>query len=291
MSGADQPAPPVRPATARARQDDALDEGATPPSRDELAGIERDRIGWTILLGAEVEEDAALGVTIVSHAGRGSGLNFAARIRWREHDATDRLSELDARTRAAGVWPQVVVSDGLTEPADLPDRLRDAGWLPIGSERFMWTRHPVVVPHLDPGLRIEAVTTATALECARLETTNFGLDPDALGRSAELLGRAIAAGATRAFLVRLAREPIASARLVPGSDGICSLHAIGVAERHRRRGYGRLITAVATRAGLATGHRLVWLSVDEANVAAVELYRSLGFALTLDWSRWIAPAR
>jgi len=195
--------------------------------------------------------------------------------------------------RAAGVWPQVVVCDGLTEPADLPERLRGAGWIPIGTERIMWTRHPAVVPHLDPGLRVEAVTPVTALECARLETANFGLDPDAIGENAELLGRAVADGKARAFLVRLAREPIASARLVPGQpgSGVASLHAIGVAERHRRRGYGRLITAIATRAGLATGHGLVWLSVDEANVGAIELYRGLGFDFAFDWTRWAAPAR
>ena len=38
-----------------------------------------------------------------------------------------------------------------------------------------------------------------------------------------------------------------------------------------------MLTTIATRAGLATGHKLVWLSVLEDNAAAVALYRSLGF--------------
>ena len=195
--------------------------------------------------------------------------------------------------RAAAVWPQVVVSDGLSQPPDLADRVRTAGWVPLGSERIMWTRHASVVPHLDPGLRVEAVTPATALECSRLEAAAFGLEPDAIAQSAELLGRAVAAGQTRAFLVRLAREPIASARLVPGAvgSGTASLHAVGVAARHRRRGYGRLITAIATRAGLATGHRLVWLSVDADNAGAIEMYRGLAFDFAFTWTRWAAPAR
>jgi ribosomal protein S18 acetylase RimI-like enzyme len=156
----------------------------------------------------------------------------------------------------------------------------------------MYTRVPAVVPHLDPGLRIEAVTPATALECARLETAAFGLDPDAVQESATLLAAVVETGAIRAFIVRLAREPIASARLVPGlpNSPVASLHAIAVAARHRRRGYGRLITTIATRAGLATGHALVWLSVDEDNVAAVELYRSLGYDFALTWTRFAAPA-
>ncbi len=52
-----------------------------------------------------------------------------------------------------------------------------------------------------------------------------------------------------------------------------------------------MITAVATRAGLVTGHGLVWLSVDEANEGAIELYRSLGYEYTFSMSRWIAPDR
>jgi ribosomal protein S18 acetylase RimI-like enzyme len=138
-------------------------------------------------------------------------------------------------------------------------------------------------------LRVEAVTRASAIEAVRLETAVFGLHPDAVEESARLLAEAVAEGKTRAFILRLVREPIASARLVPG-PGVAGLHAISVAARHRRRGYGRMITAIATRAGLATGHRLVWLSVDDANTAAVELYRSLGFEASFSWTRWAAPA-
>jgi ribosomal protein S18 acetylase RimI-like enzyme len=71
---------------------------------------------------------------------------------------------------------------------------------------------------------------------------------------------------------------------------VAGLHAVGVAGRQRRRGYGRMITAIATRAGLATGHKLVWLSVLETNTAAVDLYRSLGFEPAFRWTRWVAPA-
>ncbi|MDL2335693.1 MAG: GNAT family N-acetyltransferase [Chloroflexota bacterium] len=267
------------------------DAGA-PPTQVELEAIEWERTHWVALLGASVERDDALGVAWSTHPGRGAGLNFVSCVRWPAADVLARLAQVEARMRAAGVWPQVVVSEGLSEPRDLTDLLRAQGWVPLGSERLMWTRHPSVVPHLDPGLRIEAVTPATALECARLETAAFGLDERAIEESAELLGHAVSSGATRAFLVRLVGEPIASARLVPGEpgSGIASLHAVGVTERHRRRGYGRLITAIATRAGLATGHKLVWLSVDADNAGAIDMYRGLAFDFTFTWARWAAPA-
>jgi ribosomal protein S18 acetylase RimI-like enzyme len=165
--------------------------------------------------------------------------------------------------------------------------------MPIGAEQIMWTRHASVVPHLDPSLRVEAVTRATALDVARLEAVSFELDPREIDESAQLLAAAVESGAMRGFLVRLAGEAVASARLMTGETGggVASLHAIGVAERHRRRGYGRLITAIATRAGLATGHRLVWLSVDADNAAAIAMYRGLAFDFAFTWARWAAPAR
>lgn len=284
---------PRRPTSARPRTDAPASDAGAPPTPAEREAIEWERTRWVTLLGASVERDDALGMAWASHPGRGAGLNFVSCVRWPAAEVARRLVAVDARIRAAGAWPQVVVAEGLSEPHDLEARLRAASWVPLGSERLMFTRHASVVPHLDPGPRLEAVTPATALECATLEAAAFGLDPDAIDVSAGLLALAVESGATRAFIVRLAGEPVACARLVPGAvgSGVASLHAIGVAERHRRRGYGRLITAVATRAGLATGHRLVWLSVDAENAGAIALYHGLAFDFTFSWTRWAAPVR
>ncbi|MEX2546392.1 MAG: GNAT family N-acetyltransferase [Chloroflexota bacterium] len=278
---------PRRPATARPRDPDVT--GSEPPSRQELEAIESNQMAFAMAAGAEVAEDPELGVSLMSHADSGPQFNRAVRVRWPSGEVAQRLAEIETRMRSADRWPSVVVSEGLTEPANLAELLGSADWRRLTTERIMFTRHAPVVPHLDPGLRIEAVTPATVLECARLEVANFGMPPTDVGERAERLATAVAAGGMRAFIVRLLREPVASARLVPG-DRVAGLGGIGVAASQRRRGYGRLITAVATRAGLATGHGLVWLSVDAANTAAVELYRSLGYEPSFAWSRWAAPA-
>jgi ribosomal protein S18 acetylase RimI-like enzyme len=192
--------------------------------------------------------------------------------------------------REAERWPSIIVAEGLSQPADLAARLHAAGWSRIGAELTMLARHAPVVPHLDPGLRVEAVTPASALESAELEGAVFGLPPFALGEQAERLARAVESGHVRGFLLRLIREPVATARLAPG-HGVAGLHGVAVAARHRRRGYGRMITAVATRAGLVTGQGLVWLSVDEANAPAIDLYRSLGYEPSFLRTRWAAPDR
>ena len=281
---------PVRPSSARPRQDAPVEHhAAVPPTAHELDAIERHRVTWAAQLGASVIDDAQLGLIDVRHDQPGSSLNYAAALRWTGEVFEERLAALTSRMHGQGVWPTLIVSEGVSQPADLPDRLRAAGWVPVFGDRVMWTRHPATVPHLDPGLRVEAVTPATAGQAVRLETEVFGLDPDLIDESARLLAAAVEEGRARGFLLRLAGQPMATARLVPG-PGVAGLHGIGVGARHRRRGYGRMITAIATRAGLATGHKLVWLSVLEANTAAVELYASLGFEKSFSWTRWVAPA-
>jgi ribosomal protein S18 acetylase RimI-like enzyme len=278
-----------RPASARLRADQVEHTAMAPPSDVELAAIEDDRIGWSQLLGATVEVEPALGGRLTTHAAPGSSLNVLAGLRWTADDFDVRLRRVVKSMSDHGVWPSLIVCDGLTTPTDVGERLRAASWLPVFSDRLMFTRHAAAVPHLDPELRVEAVTPATALDSVRLETEAFGLLPEAIGESAELLADSVAAGTTRGFLLRLRGEAVATLRLVPGPM-VAGLHAVGVDPRQRRRGYGRMLTAIATRAGLATGHKLVWLSVIEDNTAAVNMYRSLGFEPSFRWARWVAPA-
>ena len=182
-----------------------------------------------------------------------------------------------------------VVSSELTEPADLARSAGGAGWVRSERRTIMFTRHAPVVPHVDPGLRVEAVTPRTVVESMRLVTDVFGLRR-MRNRGARRAARQVRSSPVhaRAFLLRLVHEPVATARLAMG-DKVAGLHAVAVGARHRRRGYGKMITAVATRAGLVTGHGLVWLSVDEANAGAIELYRGLGYEYTFSMSRWLAP--
>jgi ribosomal protein S18 acetylase RimI-like enzyme len=279
-----------RPASTRPRSDSSADHGAQlAPSEDELTAIEDHRVAWARLLGATVEDDQALRGRLVTHRALGSSLNFVAGIRSPASELDARLGRVVEVMSDRGSWPSVIVCDGLSTPSDLTDHLRSSGWLPVFSDRTMFTRHAAVVPHLDPELRVEAVTPASALDSVRLETDVFGLLPELIGESAELLADSVAAGTTRGFLLRLRGEAVATVRLVPGPM-VAGLHAIGVAANQRRRGYGRMLTTIATRAGLATGHKLVWLSVIETNTAAVDLYRSLGFQPAFAWTRWVAPA-
>jgi ribosomal protein S18 acetylase RimI-like enzyme len=244
--------------------------------------------------GAEVTDDADAGVVWVRFTHRTPALSFAKCVRWEDDHVEERLSGLAERMRAAGEWPQISIAEGVSRPATLAAVLEQQGWVKVDGERMMFTRHAPVVPHLDPGLRIEAVTPRTAPDLVRLEIANFDLPPTELDGRVERLGAAVVSGALRGFIVRLFDEPLAGTRVATGvglsGARVAGLSGVGVAAGHRGRGYGRLLAAVATRAGLATGHGLVWLSVDESNTPALKLYKSLGYEPTFEWSRWLAPA-
>jgi ribosomal protein S18 acetylase RimI-like enzyme len=188
-----------------------------------------------------------------------------------------------------GEWPALVVAEGLTEPTDLPFWLESNGWVNLERERVFWTRHPPIVPHLDPSLRVEAVTRRSAAEFEQLERQVFGLADDRASERTEQLLAAIERLGLRAYVVRLRGEVVATTRLAAG-DGVAGIFGVAVAPDHRRQGYGLLFTAIARRAGLASGNRLVWLSVDEHNTPAIRLYRGLGYQPSFAWTRWIGSA-
>jgi ribosomal protein S18 acetylase RimI-like enzyme len=273
MSGPESSPAPRRPETARPRSDAGHE--AAPPTHEELEAIE-------LQLAALPE----LGLTLLRAPGLGPGLNFAARVRWPATGVAERLRELHEHMQQRGEWPALVVAEGLSEPGDLSLWLESNGWIDLERERVMWTRHPPTVPHLDPSLRVEAVTRRSAAEFEQVEREVFGVAAARGQERVERVAAGVEAGEFRAYVVRLRGEPVATARLAAGR-GVAGIFGVAVAAGHRRRGYGTLVTAIATRAGLAGGASLVWLSVEEGNTPAIELYRKLGYQASFAWTRWI----
>jgi ribosomal protein S18 acetylase RimI-like enzyme len=279
-------APTRRPDTARPRGDG--EPAIEPPSVEELERIQRHLCSLAGEAGAEVRAEPALGALIVRRPGGGPEVNHVAMPRWSTEGWREALARACAALAADGAWPSLLVADRLDRPIGLAGALAAAGWRAVRAESVLWVGRAAVVPHLDPALRIEAVQPRGVTEHERLEREVFGL-PEGLaeGRRAAIAD-AIGSGRVRAFIVRLHGEAVAVARLSQG-DGVAGLYGIGVAEAHRGRGLGTLVTTVATRAGLALGNRLVWLSVEEGNERAARVYARLGFVRAFGWSRWLGP--
>lgn len=287
----------ARPRTADAHEHDAAeprpDEVAPPPSVEpvtieELARIQLHMASLPIHSGATVEQDHALGVLMVRRRGAGAAVNYAALPRW---DASTWRSSLDGvveAMRSEGSWPSMLLTDRLDRPPGLDQAMVSLGWRRLLGETVMWVGHASVVPHLDPRLQFEAVQARSVDDHEALEREVFGVDPNRADARREELRDALEAGRLRAFVVRLDEQPIAVARLSQG-DGVAGIYALGVAEGWRRQGYGRLLATIATRAGMATGNRVVWLSVEDGNEPARHVYDKLGFQPAFGWSRWLAP--
>jgi ribosomal protein S18 acetylase RimI-like enzyme len=284
-----RPSQILRPATARPRGTAAAAAAEqAPPTPAELRAIEQGLVELPRHSGASVDHQPELAAVLALLRGRGPGYTFWGCPRWSASETPARLQAIDRRMRRLGEWPALLVADGVSQPANLVELLAQADWVEIEGERVMWTRLAPGVPHLDPALRIEAVTARSAAVYEAVEREVFGLPADFAGQRTASLANSIEAGSLRAYLLRLNGQPVATARLARG-DGVAGLFGVGVVEHARRQGLGTLVTAVATRAGLAAGSSLVWLSVNEANAPALAVYRRLGFQPGLHWTRWLAP--
>ncbi|HXX61638.1 MAG TPA: GNAT family N-acetyltransferase [Candidatus Sulfotelmatobacter sp.] len=259
-----------------------------PPDAAEQAAIEDQLVDLWVHAGATLTPDPGLGADLVAWPGRGLAFNHVARPRWSEATWGARADAVAARFRGLGEVPAILLVDELATPPGLSERLLGRGWLEIGRERILWTRRAAAVPHLAPSLRLEAVTPASAGTYEATERAIFGLAPAEAADRVRSLQAGLERGRVRAYLARLDGTPVATARLVR-SDGLAALQGVGVITARRREGFGTLMTTVATRAGLAGGARLVWLSVEAGNAAAEALYAGLDYRPVLTWRRLIAP--
>lgn len=239
--------------------------------------------------GARLDRDDGSGAWVATAPDQALAFNLALSVRWEEADWRERLDSLRATFAADRRRTVILIADGLTRPPDLAERLLSRGWFVADRQRVLWTRRAAVVPHLDPALRLEAVTPPSAVAYEELERSIFGLPESAAATRRRALEAALEANEVRAYLLRLRGEPIGTARLT-AADGLAALQGVGVVPAHRRRGFGTLITTIATRAGLATGNRFVWLSVGAEDAGATALYEGLGFRPAFSWQMIVEPA-
>ncbi|MFN8620706.1 MAG: GNAT family N-acetyltransferase [Chloroflexota bacterium] len=287
-----RPATPARrPETSRPRTSDEHvhdDEiHIDPPTAEELEAMELHLASLPVHSGASATWEKVIGALIVTQAGAGPAGNYAALPRWRAQSWHQSLNQVTQLVRRTGSWPSVLVADALDKPAALGDALRRIGWHAVQRETVLWVGRASVIAHLDPRMRIEAVQPRSVDTHEAVEREIFGLPEEQADARRTALAMALGSGQLRAYVVRVDDEPVAVARLSQG-DGVAGLYGVGVREGWRGKGYGTLITTVATRAGMATGNRLVWLSVEDGNDVARHVYEKLHFREAFTWARWLA---
>ena len=292
MSDLRPPTPARRPASARPRTEaeHAHDEPEIvidPPTPEELDAIQRHLVSLPVHAGATAHWEPVIGAMIVEQEGAGPAGNYAAMPRWKPPSWHQSLNQVVHLVRRTGAWPSLVIADRLDRPIGLGDAVARIGWHAVQRETVLWVGRASTVAHLDPRMRIEAVQPRSVDTHEAVEREIFGLPDEMAEARRQALATALGSGSLRAYVVRLDGEPVAVARLSQG-EGVAGLYAIGVREPWRNQGYGTLLTTIATRAGMAVGNRLVWLSVEDGNDTARHVYQKLHFQVAFAWARWLA---
>jgi len=285
--------PPRRPETARPRGAGGDVHGAPepppevePPTPDEVERIASHLVSLPVGGDGSAIRDDALGVTLIRGSGYGPDAYYATTPRWDVDSWRTSLTSVREHLHDQGAWPSLLICDSLDRPEGLADRMQGEGWTRVSGETVMWVGHASIVPHLDPLLRIEALQPRSVAEHEQIEREIFGIAPVDADRRREAVSDALEAGTARGWIVWLDEEPVAVARMSQG-DGVAALQGIGVVRSRRNQGFGTLITTIATRAAMAVGNRIVWLSVDPEDPAALRIYERLGYAPLFGWSRWL----
>ena len=216
--------------------------------------------------------------------------NRLAAIRWPDDPTTfdRRLGEMLVLFASLGRQPHVWPSPLHDTPADLVERLRANGFRDTGGGYVMVLADPAPVQALAAhplavdvtierlsGIRgRRADEAATAIVEVLSDAFDVGSDRR-LGVTAETV-TSLARPQFTHYLARLSGRPVAVARRAT-FDGISYLSSIGTAAWGRGRGFGRLVTAIASSDAIAAGSEWTPLGVFADNRGAIRLYRDLGF--------------
>ena len=216
--------------------------------------------------------------------------NRVTAIRWPSDAAAfdRRLTEMLALFAALGRQPHVWPSPLYDTPADLVARLEANGFRDTGEGSVMVLVDPgpalaLAGRALPAGFAIERLSgirgpvaneAAQAIVEVLADAFDVGSDRR-LGVTAETV-TSLARSTFTHYLARWDGRPVAAARRAT-FDGISYLSSIGTASWGRGRGYGRLVTALASSDAVAAGSEWTHLGVFADNRGAIRLYRDLGF--------------
>jgi ribosomal protein S18 acetylase RimI-like enzyme len=216
--------------------------------------------------------------------------NRLAAVRWpTDTSAFDqRLTEILVLFASLGRQPHVWPSPLHDTPADLVERLGANGFRDMGESCVMVLADP------GPGQVLAERPLSSGVAIERLSGIRGRTADDAAAAIVDVLADAFDVGSERrlavtaetitslarpTFVHYLARQdgrPVAVARRAT-FDGLSYLSSIGTASWGRGRGFGRLVTAVASSDAIVAGSEWTHLGVFADNRGAIRLYRELGF--------------
>jgi len=214
--------------------------------------------------------------------------NRLTAIRWpAAPDAFDRrLTEILVLFATLARQPHIWPAPAHDSPSDLVARLTANGFRDMGPGMVMALADPAAVVDsrdLPAGVTVERLKDLDGPSTERSSEAIVEVLADAFDVFADR--QAGVRAETRVslghpwfshYLVRYEGRPAAVARRAT-FDGLSYLSSIGTAGWARGRGFGRIVTAAATREAMAAGSEMTYLGVFADNRPAIRLYEGLGF--------------
>jgi ribosomal protein S18 acetylase RimI-like enzyme len=213
-------------------------------------------------------------------------------LRWPDEPAAfdRRLTEILVRFASLGRQPHIWSSPLHDAPGDLVARLKANGFRDMGEGALMALADPQPATDarsrpLPPGVTLERLAdqrgaAAGATSSAIVDVLLDAFDVDAERRPGIERETVTSLGHPwfTHYLLRFDGEPAAVARRAT-FDGVSYLSSIGTAAWARGRGFGTIVTRVATADSLAAGSEWTHLGVVVENAVAIGVYERSGFEL------------
>lgn len=222
------------------------------------------------------ERERLGGWRLNASSGRSMRINACWPLEAPDRDPEAALDAVEAWFAERGLPARFKLTDGLTAPADLADRLTARGYAPskqtlvmlgpTGGEGDSAVRLSTV-----PDATFEAVFTATAG------------DPEDGRERLEALGRIPAPA-------RFARLDVNGGPAAIGcgavSGAFVGVFGMRTAPDHRRKGLARRVLRALLGEAKGLGAQRAWLQVEADNAPAIALYADEGFAPAYRYQYW-----
>jgi len=222
------------------------------------------------------ERERLGGWRLNASSGRSMRINACWPLEAPDRDPEAALDAVEAWFAERGLPARFKLTDGLTAPADLADRLTARGYAPSkqtlvmlgpsGGEGDSAVRLSTV-----PDATFEAVFTATAG------------DPEDGRERLEALGRIPAPA-------RFARLDVNGGPAAIGcgavSGAFVGVFGMRTAPDHRRKGLARRVLRALLAEAKGLGAQRAWLQVEADNAPAIALYADEGFAPAYRYQYW-----
>ncbi len=214
-------------------------------------------------------------------SGRSMRINACWPLAAPDRDPEVALDAVEAWFAERGLPPRFKLTDGVTAPEDLPERLAARGYAPRKETVVMMGRLGSLAGGAgDSAVRVTAAPDAT-FEAVFTATAG---DPEDGRERLDALGRIPAPA-------RFARLDIDGAAAAIGASaiggGFAGVFGMRTAPGHRRKGLARrVLRALLAEAG-ALGAERAWLQVEAENAPAIALYADEGFEPAYRYRYWV----